>query len=212
MMTMKRFLMFLPFVLFIAGAFTACEEVEEEGLYANWEQRNEAFVDSIKTIAGSRFVETLEQIENVQVGEMFYLKNGFTSTNKNPQYIYCKKLVKNLDGERPLFLESAYVHYYGTLITGSRFDGTFLGYSATDQHIPNPPANAPTEFDSSVMFSPGSASLTSGWRVFLQYMRTGERWMIYIPYGSAYGESASGSIPGYSMLAFDVVMESVVPL
>ena len=41
---MKRpFLLFLPFLLFIAGAFVACEEVEEAGKYDNWHPRNEAF-------------------------------------------------------------------------------------------------------------------------------------------------------------------------
>ena len=46
---MKRpFLLFLPFLLFIAGAFVACEEVEEAGKYDNWVPRNEAFIDSIK--------------------------------------------------------------------------------------------------------------------------------------------------------------------
>lgn len=31
---------------------------------------------------------------------MFYVKNEFVSTLQTPEYIYCKKLVKNLDGQR----------------------------------------------------------------------------------------------------------------
>ena len=42
---MKRlFLLFLPFLLFVAGTFVACEEVEEAGKYDNWRPRNEALL------------------------------------------------------------------------------------------------------------------------------------------------------------------------
>ena len=58
---MKRpFLLFLPFLLFIAGAFVACEEVEEAGKYDNWVPRNEAFIDSIKGKTGDNIVARLK--------------------------------------------------------------------------------------------------------------------------------------------------------
>lgn len=61
---MKRpFLLFLPFLLFIAGAFVACEEVEEAGKYDNWVPRNEAFIDSIKGKTGDNIVASLEDAE-----------------------------------------------------------------------------------------------------------------------------------------------------
>lgn len=206
----KRLLVFLPFLLLTMGVFISCEEVEEEGKYSNWQERNQAFIDSIKVVAGDNYVATLEQLEKVQVGEMFYIMNDLNSTGNNPQYIYCKKLVKDMSGQRPLYTESAYVYYYGTLITGTKFDGSFTGYSAIDQNIPFKPEKEPTPYDWTVKFTINSTSLTSGWRAFLQYMHTGERWMVYIPWDSAYGSSGSGSIPGYSVLAFDVIMTRVV--
>lgn len=213
MIRMKiRLLVFLPFFLFAAGAFVSCEEVEEEGVYTNWQGRNEAFLDSIKRIAGANLVGNLEQLERIQEGEMFYVKNEYISTSNTPEFIYCKKLRKNLDGDRPLYSSSVYMHYYGTLINGSKFDGTFDGYGATDQHIPAIPEKEPTAFDAPVQFNIGSNSLTSGWRQFLQYMHSDERWIVYIPWNSAYGTSGSGSIPGYSVLTFDVIMTEVVPL
>lgn len=39
---MKKSLLFLPFLLWLAGAFVSCEEVEEAGKYDNWRERNEA--------------------------------------------------------------------------------------------------------------------------------------------------------------------------
>lgn len=207
----KPFRLFLPFLLFMAGVFASCEEVEEEGKYADWQERNQAYLDSIKTVAGDNYVAMdVEALNKVEVGEMFYVKNEFISTLQTPEYIYCKKLVKNPDGERPMATEGASVYYYGTLITGTRFDGTFTGYSGADQYIPNPPEKTPTDFDWTVDFDISSSSLTNGWRTFLQYMRTGERWMVYIPWNSAYGTDGDGTIPGYSVLAFDVVMTEVV--
>ena len=54
----KKLLVFLPFLLILAGAFVSCEEVEEEGKYANWQERNQAFLDSIKVVAGDNYVST----------------------------------------------------------------------------------------------------------------------------------------------------------
>lgn len=208
----KKLLVFLPFLLILAGVFTSCDEVAEEGKYANWQERNEAFLDSIKTVAGNNYVASLEQLEKVQVGEMFILKNWRVGTDKNPEYVYCKKLVKDISGQRPLYTQAVYAYYYGTLITGTKFDGSFSGYSAIDQKIPTDPEKMknPTDFDWTSKFQINSTSLTSGWVTFLQYMFTGERWMVYVPWGSAYGTEDSGTIPGYSVLAFDVIMTEVV--
>ena len=69
---MKRpFLLFLPFLLFIAGAFVACEEVEEAGKYDNWVPRNEAFIDSIKGKTGDNIVASLEDAEKMEIGTLY---------------------------------------------------------------------------------------------------------------------------------------------
>ena len=74
----KKLLVFLPFLLILAGAFVSCEEVEEEGKYANWQERNQAFLDSIKVVAGDNYVPMdLEKLDKVEVGEIFYVKNEF---------------------------------------------------------------------------------------------------------------------------------------
>lgn len=207
---MKRpFLLFLPFLLFVAGAFVACEEVQEEGKYDNWRAYNEAYIDSIKEIAGSRIIVN-EQVRDVQVGEMFAIQNWFNSTDKNPQYIYCKKLIANPEGKIPASTQTVNAYYYGTMIDGVKFDGGFDGYGALDQNIPNPPEKEPGDFSWTLDFNINSTSLTTGWRILLQHMSVGERWMVYIPSDSAYGSSGSGSIPGYSALVFDVILNDII--
>ena len=43
-----------------------------------------------------------------------------------------------------------------------------------------------------------------GWQLALQEMRVGDRWIIYIPYNLGYGNRASGPIPAFSTLIFEV--------
>lgn len=208
---MKRpYLLLLSFLLFAAGSFVACEEVEEATKYDNWRERNEAYLDSIKTVAGEKYVATEEQVRAVEVGEMFILQNWLVSTSQTPQYIYCRKLVANPEGRIPIQTETVNAYYYGTLISGEKFDGGFNGYGALDQNIPNPPQKGLDGYSWNTDFNIGSTSLTSGWRIFLQYMAVGERWVVYIPSDSAYGDSGSGSIPGHSVLVFDVVLNRIV--
>ena len=212
----KSFLYFLPFLLFVVGGFAACEEVEEVGKYDNWQARNEAFIDSLnqKIKATDRYVSTEEQLQALEENELFAIKDVYSSTNKNPQYIYCKK-IKKLDSyenaRRPLYTESVKAYYYGTLITGDKFDGNFTGYAATDQGFldkddvdrkPNTDFDLPTEFSVS--------GVVSGWITVLQYMYVGERWIVYIPWRCAYGSSGKDAVPGYSTLTFDMQLENVV--
>ena len=215
---MKRpFLLFLPFLLFIAGAFVACEEVEEAEKYDNWVPRNEAFIDSIKGKTGDNIVASLEDAEKMEIGTLYAISVPTSGTGVNgtlrPQYVYCKKLVKNETGERPLYTgyhSTVSAFYYGTLIVGDQFDGNFDGYSALDTNIPLSSLKEPTAFDSPTTFA--VASVIPGWTAALQLMRAGERWMLYIPWQSAYGSSGNndGTIPGYTALTFDLLLERIV--
>ena len=203
----KRLLIFLPFLLLLAGVFTSCEEVEEVGKYDNWRERNEAYIDSLNLIIGGRADRIIEgakyegdngdsvKLSKIPVGELFAIKDNYKSTTENSLYIYCKKIS---------------TYYYGAIILGDRFDGNFVGYSAIDRGVllsEGEGAKVPTDFDSPSSFS--VTGVVSGWTTVLQYMHTKERWILYIPYQCGYGESGYGSILGYSTLTFDMQLEAV---
>lgn len=212
----KSFFCLLPFLLFAIDALVSCEEVEEASEYDNWRERNEAFIDSIRRETGEIYVATEEDVQRVPEGQLFAIRDWQVSTNENAYYIYCKK-IKALDdyttARRPLSTETVSTYYYGTLINGLNFDGNFSGYGATDQGFldKNDAEKAPTDFDSPAEFDV-NGNIISGWSIVLQYMYVGERWMVYIPWQCGYGSSgsSSGSIPGYSALAFDMQLEGVV--
>lgn len=75
------------------------------------------------------------------------------------------------------------VHYKGTLINGREFDNSWK-------------RNCPEAFRLN--------EVISGWQIALQRMHVGDRWIIYIPYTVGYGTRASGLIPAFSTLIFEV--------
>ena len=205
---MKRLFKTICFVLPLAALlFASCEEVQEASKYDNWPARNEAYIDSIAGETGKVFVATLEDADRMEPGRLFAIATT-SGTTAGEQYVYCKKITANPEGRRPLYTETVSAYYYGTLITGDKFDGNFTGYSAVDRQELNAEDKKPTEFDAPAEFA--VSGVITGWTAALQLMRTGERWMLYIPYQSAYGTSGSGSIPGYSALAFDIILDDIV--
>lgn len=205
---MKRLFKTICFVLPLAALlFASCEEVQEASKYDNWQARNEAYIDSIAGETGKVFVATLEDADRMEPGRLFAIATT-SGTTAGEQYVYCKKITANPEGRRPLYTETVSAYYYGTLITGDKFDGNFTGYSAVDRQELNAEDKKPTEFDAPAEFE--VSGVITGWTAALQLMRTGERWMLYIPYQSAYGTSGSGSITGYSALAFDLILDDIV--
>lgn len=205
---MRRIRKILCFLLPLAALLLAsCEEVQEASKYDNWQVRNEAFIDSIARETGGLIIDSEEKAAAVEVGRLFAIATT-AGTMSGDQYVYCKKITANPDGRRPLYTESVSAYYYGTLITGDRFDGNFTGYSAVDRQELNAEDKKPTEFDAPSEFS--VSGVIAGWTAALQLMKTGERWMLYIPYQSGYGTSGSGSILGYSALTFDLDLVEVV--
>ncbi len=213
--------MFLPFLLFVAGAFVACEEVEEEGKYDNWQQRNEAFADSIKAETGSNIVASMDDADNMELGELYAIEVRTAGTNQGNQYVYCKKLVANKDGKRPMYVGANSVvntYFRATYITGDEALKCFDGYGALDREIPLPPTRKPSPFDSPISFAVTSSAYVVGATWPLQFMREGERWMLYIPWQSWGGSSdyttregnrVIQTIKGYSTVTYDLMLNSV---
>ena len=46
-------------LLSLSALFTACDEVTEPTIYDNWQERNEAFIDSISALTGNVTVATI---------------------------------------------------------------------------------------------------------------------------------------------------------
>lgn len=198
-----KHLLLTVFVLgFIA---TSCSESKEDGVYANWRERNENFVDSIANVYDSKQDPTLKRVEDTR-------NRGF--------YVYYKVIKESTlpveEKNKPFLTSIVNVYYRGLLIDEEvigklpvenrylykayknlpKFDGNF------DNEDPD------VDIDQVVGFTVNG--LVSGFTEVLQHMNVGDRWEIYIPSRLGYGNNNNGAIPGYSTLIFDVTLQEIV--
>lgn len=101
------------------------------------------------------------------------------------------KIIKSSDGVSPNASDKVNVHYHGTLIDGTVFDSS-------------------VQRGETITF--GLNQVIRGWTEGLQLMKTGEKFIFYIPSELGYGDRAAGAqIPGGSTLIFEVELFEVNP-
>jgi FKBP-type peptidyl-prolyl cis-trans isomerase FklB len=120
---------------------------------------------------------------NKQEGELFLAQNKkrpeVTTTESGLQY---EVLVQGT-GEQPTAADTVTCHYRGTFLDGRGFDNSY-------------DRGQPISFPLS--------GVIRGWTEGLQLMKTGSKYRFYIPYALGYGEFDYMSIPGGSLLIFEV--------
>jgi FKBP-type peptidyl-prolyl cis-trans isomerase FkpA/FKBP-type peptidyl-prolyl cis-trans isomerase FklB len=127
--------------------------------------------------------QTAKAAENVKIGADFLEKNkkkpGVIVTKSGLQY----RVVTEGKGPMPQATDVVKVHYKGTLIDGTEFDSSYK-------------RNQPAEFPLN--------QVIPGWTEALQLMKVGSKHEVVIPSALGYGERGNQSIPGNSVLVFDV--------
>lgn len=181
----------LPIVTLIMVA--SCEEKKGEFFdqYKNWEARN-----------ASAFADTYSLAQANADGNWKIIHNW--SYNDSVQVaptgnIIVHAIVNGTGSGCPLWTDSVRVHYEGRIIPtdsvpeGKIFDSSWKGTY-------NLATMSPAKF--------AVSGLIDGFSTALQNMHIGDRWKVYIPYTLGYGTNASGAIPAYSMLIFDITLVS----
>ena len=175
---------FLPFYLFTLLLLSCSSETEKEDEYANWQERNEAALQSWASNTSMKKILTYTKDQNIM--------------GKSSDYIYVEVLETGSGTESPIYNDTCRVAYRGRLIPsetytdGYRFDETYIG-----------------DFDwrtcSTADFSV-DYQLCDGFVTAIQNMHVGDRWRVHFSYTLGYGVSTLGSIPGYSNLIFDIAL------
>lgn len=203
----------IPLTLCLVGAtITSCDETKEVDAYANWEQRNNAFIESIKQEATTNASGDWEIIKDFN-----YPADKDGATGPSNQYVYAKKIFQSNSNQQPLFTDTVYVSYSGHLMP---FDKDADGVNDTvifDRTVFGNPANvferdfnsykrtlAPTKMKVS--------SSISGFATALMNMHVGDVWKVYIPYKLGYGTVEQSSIPAYSSLVFYIYLHATYPV
>ena len=118
--------------------------------------------------------------KNIQFLKDLSAEEGIQSL---PCGIYYKVLQSGEGKVSPTVRSIVSVHYKGYLIDGKEFDNSYK-------------RNYPEAFR--------LCEVIDGWQLALQQMHVGDKWVIYIPSEMGYGSKASGPIPGFSTLIFEV--------
>ena len=118
--------------------------------------------------------------KNIQFLKDLSAEEGIQSL---PYGIYYKVLQSGEGKVSPTVRSIVSVHYKGSLIDGKEFDNSYK-------------RNCPEAFR--------LCEVIDGWQLALQQMHVGDKWVIYIPSEMGYGSKASGPIPGFSTLIFEV--------
>lgn len=202
----SKYLFLLMMAVFALSSCSEDDNTVDE--YANWQERNEkAFADTLayarQQIANGS--DEWKVILNWSLQNQTPNKdangNTVSLTYKDVDYIVVHVLDKGKGSGCPMYTDSVKVSYRGRMLgtdtypAGYVFDKTFDGtYDKTTAQVATYAVNG----------------LVDGFTTALLNMHIGDRWMVYMPYQLAYGttQSSSSTIPAYSMLRFEIVLDS----
>lgn len=217
---MNKNLFWLIALLFpLSFGFVSCaEDTTVEDPYANWEDRNVRYLDSIADVARANEIPELNEVGKWVIKCNYKISNesslnpglGGSSVSTNPfetplsvnDSVYMKVLEVGEGSNRisPLYTDTVSVYYRGELINGTVFDQNYSGDLDTEVHVPTHFALQADQTD----------GLIVGWITALQYMKEGDRVELYIPAALGYVPQSQSSIPANSVLKFDLKLEKVI--
>ena len=180
--------------LFLVSAsfFAACSESDgdDSNEYADWQSKNEAYFSNIYNQAKADKTGKWKILTNWSVND---------AVAKDVDHIVVEVLKNGTGSGCPLFTDTVRVHYRGQLIPtaqhpkGGIFDTSYSGELDVATAVP-------------VKFA--VSNVRDGFSTALQNMHIGDYWRVYMPYQLGYGASTQTSIPAYSMLIFNIYLDS----
>jgi FKBP-type peptidyl-prolyl cis-trans isomerase len=147
--------------------------------------------DETANIIMNRYISKIQEEKSkpaIEAGQKFLAKNKLRPEVKTTASGLQYEIITEGTGARPVAIDSVTCHYKGTLLNGTVFDDSYS-------------RGQPITF--------ALNGVIRGWTEGLQLMSTGSKYKFYIPYTLGYGVFDYGSIPGGSMLTFEVELLDV---
>ena len=133
-----------------------------------------------------RYQLKLQEVKNkptIDAGKKFLLENKKKATVKVTKSGLQYEVIKVGNGPRPTKKDKVSCNYIGSFISGEEFENSYN-------------SGQPVTF--------GVTQVIPGWTEALQMMPVGSKWKLYIPYNLGYGPGQYHSIPGGSVLIFEL--------
>jgi FKBP-type peptidyl-prolyl cis-trans isomerase FklB len=186
-----RLLLFAVLFTLHSSLFTSCSEddaTEEE--FVNWQVRNDQFFADL---------EGKYQADKVHWRKLKSITKDEHAEGKASDYIYAYIAEPQTNGDTlsPAATDSVLVMYQGRLIPSKSYAEGMV-FDGTAQGTYDVKTNAAVKFVVS--------GLTTGFATALQYMHKGDTWRIYVPSDLGYGDAGNSTIPGHSVLIFDITL------
>ena len=177
---------------------TSCSETEEESEFANWQSKNENFFKEVYANAVSRRASGDSSWMTLRKWSLKEDDSSFHADIDDNIVVHVLS-ESGSTSPSPLFTDTVRVVYEGRLIPSPSYPSGYV-FQKTFEGEYNPAT--------AVAVKLGVQEVRDGFATALQHMSIGDRWEVYIPYQLAYGKTgfATGGIPGYSMLIFDVTL------
>ena len=136
------------------------------------------------------------------------------SEHEPHNHLTCQPADPNEAADRPLYTDSVMVYNFGKLLPSTTYsNGNVIekswdgigGLKVSDDAATNFEADF-LKFDKNTAVAKKWAvsGLIDGYTTALMRMHIGDRWRIYVPWTQGYGTATYNSIPGYSVLVWDV--------
>ena len=171
--------------------FTACSETDEtQEEYPDWKNKNQTFWNRLYTETRRHATAGYTSWKLFKT----YTKQDSIS-GVNTDYIIVHVKQAGTGSGTPLGTDSVSVRYTGQLLPSTSYPAGYI-FDTTS------PAGT-TDATAGVAHM-AINSLTDGFATALQHMHIGDKWDVYVPWTLAYGAKGNKSIPGYSVLKFEI--------
>lgn len=169
-------------LLWVFGSLNACSSKKtDETAASSVEKTNIPAEQGDKEMTAQQHLEVSDSLIKLYVAE-----NNMDTLVTSTGIIY-EYMKKNPSGRHIKFMDEVTVKYKGTLLDGTEFDNGQIDFIAGGQQV------------------------IRGWDEAIQLMRDGEKIKAIIPWYQAYGDQATGPIPPFSDLVFEMEVIKSTP-
>lgn len=175
--------------------FTACSETNEtQEEYPDWKNKNQTFWNKLYTETRRH---ATAGYTSWKIFKTYTKQDSISGVNTDYIIVHVKQA--GTGSGSPLGTDSVSIRYTGQLLPSTSYPAGLV-FDTT-----SPSGTTPATSGVAHLAVNG---LVDGFATALQHMHIGDTWEVYMPWTLAYGETGSKSIPGFSVLKFEITLLS----